>query len=722
MRSIARTAAALVLLLASTFAAAQLTVTIDQAPAQADPANQAPVRFTVTFSAPVTGFEPNDVTLAAGTAPGPLAALVTGSGANYTVTIAGMTGSGTVVATIPAGRATDGVLTNQASTSTDNVVTYNHVAPGGPFAYVTNFTGGSVSVVSLSGLVTVATIPVCSGASGIAVNPAGTRAYVGCGTNSVRVVDLTTNTATTSIPVIGANNGLVMNAAGTRVYADGGSFPGIASVIDTASDTVITTVIVGNIPLKPAISESTNRLYVPNRSSTDVSVIDLVTNTLLTTITGFGTSVFGVSTNPAGTRAYVAVDGGDRMDIIDTATNTVIGTIPLGAGSGPFDAIVSPSGTTLYTANHGLVEGISVIDTATNAILTTIPLNANANARGMAITPSGNQVWVVDQNLDGLSLIDPATNTVVVRIPVGVQPLYVALGPPVSPTVTIDQAVGQADPALATPINFTVTFSEAVTGFSAADVSFTGSTAPGALAAVVTGGPTIYNVAVSGMTGSGTVVASIPAGGATGTGGGLSLASTSTDNVVAFVVVNNVFTGPSATGSGTITASFTGGGVTCTYGVRQYIGAPPGALPIPPTVPAGYTFPHGLFDFTTTACTPGSTLTFTITYPAVLPAGTVYWKYGPTTSNPAPHWYTIPAAVAGNTITFSITDGGLGDDDLTANGTIVDQGGPGVPGAPGTATAVPTLSEWMLMVLAGLMLTAAMRRRGRTPRMCLPRV
>jgi VCBS repeat-containing protein len=40
----------------------------------------------------------------------------------------------------------------------------------------------------------------------------------------------------------------------------------------------------------------------------------------------------------------------------------------------------------------------------------------------------------------------------------------------VAPTVTIDQAAGQADPTSAAPINFTVVFSEPVTGFGADDV------------------------------------------------------------------------------------------------------------------------------------------------------------------------------------------------------------------------------------------------------------
>ena len=108
----------------------------------------------------------------------------------------------------------------------------------------------------------------------------------------------------------------------------------------------------------------------------------------------------------------------------------------------------------------------------------------------------------------------------------------------IAPSVTINQAAGQADPTSASPINFTVTFSETVTGFAAGDISFAGSTVGGTLSATVSGtGPT-YNVAVSGMTGSGTVVVSVPAGAATDAAGNASLASTSTDNSVAFSTVD----------------------------------------------------------------------------------------------------------------------------------------------------------------------------------------
>jgi hypothetical protein len=176
------------------------------------------------------------------------------------------------------------------------------------------------------------------------------------------------------------------------------------------------------------------------------------------------------------------------------------------------------------------------------------------------------------------------------------------------------------------------------------------------------------------------------------------------------------FTGPTATGTGSATASFTGGGAGCTYAVAQFIPVRGHAASPPAGSAPALLFPHGLFDFRLTGCTPGSTVTMTITYPAALPAGTTYWKYGPEPGNTTPHWYVMPATIGTNTATFSITDGLQGDDDLAANGTIVDQGGPGIPVAAPIPT--PTLSQWALVLLAMLMLFVPLiqERARRMPR------
>jgi hypothetical protein len=98
------------------------------------------------------------------------------------------------------------------------------------------------------------------------------------------------------------------------------------------------------------------------------------------------------------------------------------------------------------------------------------------------------------------------------------------------PTVTLNQAAAQADPSNASPISFTVVFSEPVTGFANTDVVISG-TAGGTKTVTVTGGPSTFAIAVSGMT-DGTVIASIAAGAAQDAAGNTSLAATSTDATV----------------------------------------------------------------------------------------------------------------------------------------------------------------------------------------------
>ena len=109
----------------------------------------------------------------------------------------------------------------------------------------------------------------------------------------------------------------------------------------------------------------------------------------------------------------------------------------------------------------------------------------------------------------------------------------------VAPSVTINQAVGQADPTSVPSIKFDVQFSESVTGFTAADVVL-GGTAGGTLTVDVTGSLGTYLVTVTGMTNGGTVIATIPAGAATDTVGNTSTASSSTDNTVTFLTTSSL--------------------------------------------------------------------------------------------------------------------------------------------------------------------------------------
>ncbi|HEY5746284.1 MAG TPA: Ig-like domain-containing protein [Chryseolinea sp.] len=112
------------------------TVTIEKAGSQADPVNVGPILFVVTFNEAVTGFDDTDVNLGASTTSGTLVATVTqiapNDGTTYQVSVAGMTGTGNVIASIPANAAklvSDGTTNTAASTSSDNTVRYDISPP-----------------------------------------------------------------------------------------------------------------------------------------------------------------------------------------------------------------------------------------------------------------------------------------------------------------------------------------------------------------------------------------------------------------------------------------------------------------------------------------------------------------------------------------------------------------------------------------------------------------
>jgi hypothetical protein len=102
--------------------------------------------------------------------------------------------------------------------------------------------------------------------------------------------------------------------------------------------------------------------------------------------------------------------------------------------------------------------------------------------------------------------------------------------------------------------------------------------------------------------------------------------------------------------------------------------------PSPLDVPAGVVFPLGFLSFELTNL-PGSSTTAEILLPAGLNIDT-YYKYGPTPSEPLPHWYefdfdgTTGAELSDDRVVLHFVDGQRGDDDLAVNGKISEPGGP----------------------------------------------
>ena len=292
------------------------------------------------------------------------------------------------------------VATASVGTTPSRVV----IAPAGGRAFVANTGSDSLSILSTATDAVVATISVGDAPSSLAVSADGARVYVGCASGQISVVDTGLGVVVSTISA-GASgggsssvNGLALSLSGTKLYALWGNLV----VIDTAAQAIVNSVYVGNYPMSLALTADGARIYVPicyglGNFSFYGSVTVFATSSasvtgsiftwaqpnsiaitpdgaraLLTTPynfvnTGYGAGFLptpwlqgldlthgslgqginlgapgsGVALSPDGSRAYAAVPSGNRVAVIDTATNTILTTVSVGAG--PTGIAVAPA-------------------------------------------------------------------------------------------------------------------------------------------------------------------------------------------------------------------------------------------------------------------------------------------------------------------------------------------------------------------------------------------
>jgi YVTN family beta-propeller protein len=102
---------------------------------------------------------------------------------------------------------------------------------------------------------------------------------------------------------------------------------------------------------------------------------------------------FGLMASPAEAApfAYVASFETNSVSVIDTATNLVVATVPV--GDNPIAVAVNPDGTRAYVTNSGS-SNVSVIETATNSVVDTVPVGSFPE--GVAVTPDGKHAYVTN--------------------------------------------------------------------------------------------------------------------------------------------------------------------------------------------------------------------------------------------------------------------------------------------------------------------------------------
>ncbi len=505
-------------------------ITVALASTSSDPTNVSPIPYTAVFSEDVTGFDIDDITVSNGT----VTAFNAIDGSSYTFEVT-PAGEGTVSVNIEAGSAT-GVGGNGNLASPIVTRVFDSIAPTVTAdALTTNSTTPTLTgtvddstatvVVTVDGVMTTATVtgnawsaiittPLADGTYDITVTATDAAGNVGTTTlTDGLVIDATAPTATTTstasdptttspIPVTVTFSEAVTGFAVDQVTISNGTasnFVAVDAMVYTFDVTptalgLITVNVPANVAMDaagngntaaPEFSITFNGIMVTVASTsadpTNVSPIPF-TATFTEDVTGFDVSDIVVSNGTAGD--FVMVDGSNyTFTVTPTADGTVSVIIPADAatGTGGNGNLASVEVTRVFDSTAPVVTADPLTTNSTTPTLTgtvddptaTVVVTVNGEMVNATVTGTTWSATLTTPLADGtyditVTATDAAGNMGTTTLTDGL------VVDATAPTVAI--ASTATDPTTASPIPITVTFDEAVTGFTDAGVTITNGT------------------------------------------------------------------------------------------------------------------------------------------------------------------------------------------------------------------------------------------------------
>lgn len=474
--------------------AASKTVTFDTTPptttissSASSPTSLTSIPITVTFSEDVTGFGLTDVVVTNGTASG----FATVNAHTYTFNVA-PTASGTITVKVAGGVAAD-TAGNQNTAATDFTIVSD---TGRPSVTLASTATSPTNLASIPFTATFSEDVTGFVAGDITVTNGTVSNFVAVDghTYTFSVTPTADGAVTVNIAAnVATDTGSNGNTAATPVTLTSDRTPPTAAVTSSAADPTST----NPIPFTVTFSE-----VVTGFTAGDVSV----TNGSVTNFSGSGTTyTFSVVPSGNGVQVDVSVPVGVAEDAAANG-NAVSNTESRTFNGSTVSATITTTATDPtnlspipMTVTFGeAVTGFDLADiNVTNGTASNV--QGSGTTYTFDVTPTASGPVVVDV------VAGAATGTVSSNPTSAAQLTITSDTTPPSATITTTAT----DPTNLSPIPFTVTFSEAVTGFDVSDINVTNGTASN-----VQGSGTTYTFDVT-PTADGDVTVSIPASAAT---------------------------------------------------------------------------------------------------------------------------------------------------------------------------------------------------------------
>ena len=310
-----------------------------------------------------------------------------------------------------------------------------------PAAYVVNGEDATVSVIKLSTNEVTATIPLMGTATDMIMWPhhisshenhlaigvpgmdlsAGHSGLNTAGmTGKLVVIDAMTGAIVKNINLPLMNHNSIYSPNGTEIWVPQmDEMNSKVLVYDATTNALKNTINTGMMSAELTFSSDGTKAYVANGDDDEVTVINVATKAIITTI--------AVGDNPVGAwtgsnnKMYVDNEDGQSISIIDVATNAVTETIALGFMPG----IASHNGikNELWVSDPmaGKVH-YWTYDTAMGMWMHGGAFNTGAGAHAISFTTDGNTAYVTNQTANTVSVVNVTNHTVTKSIAVGKKP------------------------------------------------------------------------------------------------------------------------------------------------------------------------------------------------------------------------------------------------------------------------------------------------------------